>query len=76
MTLLLEHGATLDARESQWGQTPLMFAAAKNRAAAVGALLRAGAELLESSDRKADAVEQALERGAADTNPEITDEST
>lgn len=38
-------------------------------------LLRAGAELLESSDRKADAVEQALERGAAKSNSETVDES-
>jgi len=39
-------------------------------------LLRTGAELLASSDRKADAVEQALEQGAADSHSETTDEPT
>lgn len=38
-------------------------------------LLREGAELLESSDRKAEAVERALERGAAKSNSETVDES-
>jgi ankyrin repeat protein len=41
---LLNHGARIDAREASAGQTPLMFAAAYDRAAAVGELLRGGAD--------------------------------
>ena len=41
---LLDHGADPDAREGSAGQTPLFFAAAANRAAAVTALLAAGAD--------------------------------
>ena len=41
---LLRHGAGIDAREASAGQTPLMFAAAYDRAAAVGELLRGGAD--------------------------------
>jgi len=42
--LLLEQGAPIDAREGAAGQTPLMFAAAYNRAAAVRVLLERGAD--------------------------------
>ena len=38
-------------------------------------LLRTGAELLKLSDRKAEAVERALERGATESNSETVDES-
>lgn len=41
---LLEHGADPDAREGSAGQTPLMFAAAKNRVASLELLLQAGAD--------------------------------
>ncbi len=41
---LLEHGADPDARAGSAGQTPLIFAASGNRAAAVAALLAAGAD--------------------------------
>ena len=41
--LLLERGADPNVREVAAGQTPLMFAAANNRAASVRALLSAGA---------------------------------
>jgi len=41
---LLDHGADSDAREASAGQTPLMFAAAYDRVAAVGELLRGGAD--------------------------------
>ena len=41
---LLDHGADPNAREGSAGQTPLFFAAASNRAAAVTALLAAGAD--------------------------------
>jgi len=42
---LLEHGADVNARESQNGQTAVMFAAAENRAGAIKALAAAGADL-------------------------------
>ncbi len=41
---LLDHGADPNAREGSAGQTPLIFAAVANRAAAVTALLAAGAD--------------------------------
>jgi ankyrin repeat protein len=41
---LLDHGAAVDVREASAGQTPLMFAAAYDRSAAVGELLRHGAD--------------------------------
>jgi uncharacterized protein len=41
---LLEKGANPNAREPEWGQTPLMFAAAYDRAAAVRVLLKHGAD--------------------------------
>jgi ankyrin repeat protein len=41
---LLGAGADPNAKESQWGQTPLIFAAERDRAGAVAALLKAGAD--------------------------------
>ena len=41
---LIAAKAEVNAKEPAWGQTPLMFAAAANRAAAVSALLKAGAD--------------------------------
>ena len=41
---LLAYGADVNARENSVGQTPLMFAAGMNRAGAVKALLRSGAD--------------------------------
>ncbi|MDG2271721.1 MAG: ankyrin repeat domain-containing protein [Halioglobus sp.] len=41
---LLEHGADVNAKEGAAGQTPLMFAAAKNRVESVELLLAAGAD--------------------------------
>lgn len=40
---LLAKGADPNALESQWGQTPLIFAAERDRPAAITALLKAGA---------------------------------
>lgn len=40
---LVAKKADVNARETTWGQTPLMFAAAADRAGAVSALLKAGA---------------------------------
>ena len=44
VTALLAHGAPVDARETAWGLTPLMFAAVRDRLAAVNALMEAGAD--------------------------------
>ena len=41
---LLTKGADPNARESSWGQTPLIFAAEYNRAAAIQALMKAHAD--------------------------------
>ena len=41
---LLEKGADPNARESQWGQTPLIFAAEYDRAEAIKVLLKHGAD--------------------------------
>lgn len=41
---LLDHGADPDAREASAGQTPLIFAAAANRAEAIAVLLDEGAD--------------------------------
>ena len=41
---LLAKGADPNARESSWGQTPLIFAAEYNRAAAIQALMKAHAD--------------------------------
>ena len=47
--VLLEHGADPNAREGSAGQTPLMFAAARNRVESVELLLEAGADPLLST---------------------------
>ena len=41
---LVRSGANVNAREPEWGQTPLMFAAAQGRTEAVKALLQRGAD--------------------------------
>ena len=41
---LLHHGAEPNAREPEWGQTPLMFAAAADRADAIPVLITGGAD--------------------------------
>lgn len=41
---LLAHKADPNARETEWGQTPLIFAAAANRPAAIRALVKGGAD--------------------------------
>ena len=40
---LADHGADINAREARWGQTPLMFAASRNRVPAIDALVARGA---------------------------------
>ena len=44
VTALLAHGASVDARETEWGLTPLMFAAVRGRLRAVEVLMAAGAD--------------------------------
>ncbi|MEX2154410.1 MAG: ankyrin repeat domain-containing protein, partial [Gemmatimonadaceae bacterium] len=41
---LLDRGVTVNARETEWGQTPLVFAAAFGRAEAIRVLLKGGAD--------------------------------
>ena len=50
ITSLLAHGAPVDARETAWGLTPLMFAAVRDRVAAVQALMEAGADASVTAD--------------------------
>lgn len=53
VTTLARHGAEINAKEPTYGQTALMFAAGKNRAAAVEALLSLGADpKIQSNVRK------------------------
>jgi ankyrin repeat protein len=42
---LLDHGADINAGESAWGQTPLIFAAAQNRVDAIRLLIKRGANI-------------------------------
>ena len=58
---LVAHGATVDAREAAWEQTPLMWAAAYNRRDAASALLAGGADFSLTSG-----VEDLIERGKKD----------
>src|SRR5215216_5331691 len=44
VTALLDKGADANAKESEWGQTPLVFAAEYNRAEAIKVLLARGAD--------------------------------
>jgi ankyrin repeat protein len=41
---LLDHKADINAREMEWGQTPLIFAAANDRGLVIRALLKRGAD--------------------------------
>jgi ankyrin repeat protein len=63
---LADGGADVNAREGVWGQTPLIFAAANNRAAAIALLIRRGATVdlsTKSIDLPTqDAVDRAAER--------------
>jgi ankyrin repeat protein len=64
MTTLLDNKADVNALESEWGQTPLMFAAASDRTAAVKLLLQRGADTKVTS-KFVDLAQQAvLDRAA------------
>jgi uncharacterized protein len=45
VTALLDRGADVNAAEAAWGQTPLIFAAANNRVAAIRLLISRGAKV-------------------------------
>src|SRR5687768_18403730 len=49
VTILVENGAEIKAKEKTFGQTPLMFAASNNRVDAMKALIKAGADLKTTS---------------------------
>ena len=77
MTELLDKGADANAREAEWQQTPLMFAAAGNRAEAITVLLKRGAdpkatsktidvEQFQKLDREANAYQQRILDGMTD----------
>jgi uncharacterized protein len=57
---LLERKVPVDIRETAWGQTPLMWAAAYNRVAALDVLIKAGAGL-EAASRIEDIPKQERE---------------
>ena len=70
---LLDHGADIEARESTWGQTPLMFAAAANRVGPVNVLMERGAGL-EIATRVVDLPAlDAEDRAAAYRRQEVLD---
>ena len=70
---LIDHGADIDARESTWGQTPLMFAAAANRVGPVTVLMERGADL-EIATRVVDLPAlDAEDRAAAYRRQEVLD---
>ncbi|MBK6458197.1 MAG: ankyrin repeat domain-containing protein [Gemmatimonadetes bacterium] len=62
--VLLSHKATVDIRESAFGQTPLMWAAAANRVEAMRALLAGGADLKATSKVTDMAAEEKAARAA------------
>jgi ankyrin repeat protein len=73
--VLLDRGADANARESEWGQTPLMFAAAQNRAAAITALLAHGADAGITTKTIDVAHQLAMDRAATDRQRKILEAS-
>ena len=71
MTLLLERGADPNAKEAEWGQTPLMFAAALNRADAITALLAAKADPSVATRTIDVAFQLQMDRAAAERQKKI-----
>ena len=64
ITALLDRGADINARETEWGQTPLIFAAAADRPAAIRALLKRGADA-SATTKVVNLVEAAAQEQAA-----------
>src|SRR5947207_1026184 len=73
VTMLLDQGAEVDARESQWGQTPLIFAAAQNRVDAIKALLDYGADPAATTKALDLAKNSALDRAATALQRKVLD---
>ena len=73
MVALLDDGANVSARESVWGQTPLMFAAASNRVGAVNVLMERGANLDVSTKVVDLPVIDTVDRAAARRRKEVLD---
>jgi len=84
----LDHGADVNARERAWEQTPLIFAAAKNRVSAIRALLAGGAdpslttkvvdiksdnEIAEAAERRQRRILASLAGGEKDAEPTATE---
>ncbi|MEE2638427.1 MAG: ankyrin repeat domain-containing protein [Acidobacteriota bacterium] len=70
---LLDAGAEVNERESTWGQTPLMFAAAANRLGPITVLMERGAAL-ENATRVVDLPGlDAIDRAAARRRQEVLD---
>ncbi|HEX7937770.1 MAG TPA: ankyrin repeat domain-containing protein, partial [Gemmatimonadaceae bacterium] len=65
IALLADKGADVNAKESIWGQTPLIFAASAGRAPAVRTLIHHGAELGVHTKLENLQDEAALEQAAA-----------
>jgi len=70
---LLDHGADVNARESTWGQTPLMFAAAYNRIGPVNVLMERGANYEAATNVVDLPVVDAVDRAAARRRQEVLD---
>ena len=73
--VLLDRGADANARESEWGQTPLMFAAAQNRAAAIAVLLARGADAGITTKTIDIAHQLAMDRAATERQRKILEAS-
>ncbi len=65
IVLLASKGADVNAREGEWNQTPLVFAAAAGRAPAVRTLIRAGASVIVRTRVENLQEQTALEQAAA-----------
>jgi ankyrin repeat protein len=69
--LLLDRGAEIDAREPAWGQTPLIFAAARDRGEVIRVLLARGADAGITTRVVDLAFESALQSAARDRQREV-----
>src|SRR4029079_12188594 len=73
--LLLDSGPDAHARASEWGQPPLIFAAAQNRAAAITALLARGADARIATKTIDIAKQSQLDRAATDIQRKVLEAS-
>ncbi|HEU0113056.1 MAG TPA: ankyrin repeat domain-containing protein, partial [Thermomicrobiales bacterium] len=68
---LLEHGADANAKDGEWGQTALIYAAAQNRADAIRVLLAAGADPRVTTRTIDIAKQSALDRAATERQRKV-----